>query len=80
MRRNVRFALLALALVLCALVGIGSPVTAKIPPISTCGPNPPSCFTNQDCNAFCQPCGTVGFCFTVERDPTQPGACACSAY
>jgi hypothetical protein len=75
MRRNTRLALLALALVLCALAGIGSPATAKAPPLYACGPNSPSCDTNQDCDAYCQPCGYRGACLYA-RIP--PGGCLCN--
>ncbi len=74
--RKARFALLALALVLCTLAGMSSPATAKIGPIYTCGPNNPSCNVNQDCNAYCQPCGLVGSCL-YSRLP--PGGCVCVA-
>ena len=77
MCRNVRLTLLALALVLCALASVTAPASAKVDPFYFCGQNPPECFLNQDCNAYCQPCGYVGLCQFWSRDPTAPGFCSC---
>jgi hypothetical protein len=73
---KVRFVLLALALVLCTLAGMSSPAKAKAAPIYTCGPNNPPCNVDQDCNAYCQPCGLVGACFYIR---VPPGSCVCVA-
>jgi len=78
MRRDIRFALLSLALVLCTLAGMSSPAKAVAQPPLFCGSqNPPECNVDQDCNAYCQPCGyTAGICNLWMRG-IPPGFCSC---
>jgi hypothetical protein len=74
MRRNVRLALLAVALVLCFFANLASPLNAGL---LFCGPHPPSCSADHDCDAYCQPCAAVGVCEFPLRDPSAPGFCDC---
>jgi hypothetical protein len=77
MHKNVRIMFLALAIVLCTLAIMAPPASAA-DQTRFCGYGPPSCYVNQDCVAYCQPCGYQPLCGFWSRDPTAPGFCACS--
>jgi hypothetical protein len=78
MSRSVRLAFLALTLVLCIFAN-GVPTFADTVVGHLCGPDLGACEVDQDCVAYCQPCGTTGTCVLWQfRSIDSFKACRCN--